>query len=240
MKNGLSIITICFNDKEALQKTVASVSKQTFTAYEQLIIDGGSTDATIDYLKTLKTNKKIKAWSEPDEGIYDAMNKGLQKARNAWVFFLNAGDCFLSEDALASVMPHCTEPNQLVYCDVTIRDKYTWLFKADHDAMRVHHQGLVYRKDLHEKYGPYLVGQGVTISDYIFFNQCKRENWKYLNINFAEIDATGVSASRKGFYQKMAVDLMFGRRKNFKTGLILILYPVYRAVKRFVRTISGR
>ena len=87
----LSIITINFNNLEGLKKTMASVLGQTWTAFEYIVIDGGSTDGSAAYIESQKD--KIDYWvSEPDSGIYNAMNKGIKVAKGEYLLFLNSGD----------------------------------------------------------------------------------------------------------------------------------------------------
>ena len=83
----LSIVTVCFNDYDALIKTFNSVKKQNFTNYEYLVIDGGSKDDTVKFLK--KNNEIIDYWvSENDNGIYDAFNKGIIKSKGKYIDFV--------------------------------------------------------------------------------------------------------------------------------------------------------
>ena len=98
----VSIITIIFNEKESLKKTINSVINQTYENIEYIIIDGGSTDGTIEVIRYYE--KQIDVWvSEPDNGIYDAMNKGLKLASGQWINFLNAEDTFFSNDTLSEI-----------------------------------------------------------------------------------------------------------------------------------------
>jgi len=88
---NISIITVVLNRKNQLEKTINSIISQTFKNYEIVIIDGGSTDGTLDVIK--KYSDVISYWnSEKDNGIYDAMNKGLKVATADYIWFLNAGD----------------------------------------------------------------------------------------------------------------------------------------------------
>lgn len=99
-----SVITVVYNDLENLKITCKSVTKQTFDDYEYIIVDGGSTDGTIDYLMDLsRNNLKIKYISEKDHGIYDAMNKGVKIANGDYIIFLGAADVFYSEEILKEV-----------------------------------------------------------------------------------------------------------------------------------------
>jgi glycosyltransferase involved in cell wall biosynthesis len=96
---AISIITVVYNAKELLEKTIHSVVNQTFKNFEYIIIDGKSTDGTLDLI--IKNESYINYWiSEPDKGIYDAMNKALHVARGNYVWFLNAGDLLESTHTL--------------------------------------------------------------------------------------------------------------------------------------------
>lgn len=97
-----SIITINYNNKEGLKKTIESVIHQTYCDFEYIVIDGGSTDGSADVLK--EYNDQITYWvSEPDRGIYNAMNKGIAKATGDYLNFMNSGDCFYASDILEKV-----------------------------------------------------------------------------------------------------------------------------------------
>lgn len=95
----LTIITINLNNKAGLQKTMESVFAQNFTDYEYIIIDAGSTDGSKELIE--KNQNKLVYWvSEKDEGIYNAMNKGIAKAQGDLVVFLNSGDYYVSDNLL--------------------------------------------------------------------------------------------------------------------------------------------
>jgi glycosyltransferase involved in cell wall biosynthesis len=103
MNNPLiSIITVVYNGVSTLEQTILSVINQTYKNIEYIIIDGGSTDGTVDIIK--KYEKHLAYWvSEPDKGIYDAMNKGIEKATGEWINFMNSGDWFYSKSVLTDV-----------------------------------------------------------------------------------------------------------------------------------------
>jgi len=95
----LSIITINYNNRDGLERTIRSVVGQTFKDFEYIVIDGGSTDGSVDIIK--KYSDRIDYWvSEPDKGIYNAMNKGVSKATGDYCNFLNSGDYFNRNDVL--------------------------------------------------------------------------------------------------------------------------------------------
>ena len=94
-----SIITVNYNNREGLRRTIESVIYQTCRDFEFIVIDGGSTDGSADVLK--EYNNQITYWvSEPDKGIYNAMNKGIAKATGDYLNFMNSGDCFYDEKVL--------------------------------------------------------------------------------------------------------------------------------------------
>lgn len=98
----LSIITINLNNVSGLRKTIESVVNQTFTDFECIIIDGGSSDGSVEIIKEF--NDRISYWvSEPDKGIYNAMNKGIEKSNGEYLLFLNSGDWLYSIDTLTDV-----------------------------------------------------------------------------------------------------------------------------------------
>ena len=98
----LSIITVNLNNLEGLKRTYESVVCQTFTDYEWLVIDGGSTDGSREFIE--QHQDKFAYWcSEPDKGIYNAMNKGIVRAKGEYLNFMNSGDCFASEETLTGV-----------------------------------------------------------------------------------------------------------------------------------------
>ena len=88
-----TIIIVSYNTKNEFIKTLNSVKRQTYKKYEVIIIDGYSNDGTIDLIKKIK-DKRINFLIEKDNGIYDAMNKGIKKAKGEWTIFLNSGDVF--------------------------------------------------------------------------------------------------------------------------------------------------
>lgn len=96
-----SVVTVCFNSADTIQDTVSSVMSQTYEDYEHILIDGASTDNTV--VRALAVNRNLTVFSEPDRGIYDAMNKGVRLSRGKYINFLNADDFhhpeFLSKNA---------------------------------------------------------------------------------------------------------------------------------------------
>jgi len=102
-KIKFSVITICYNDFEGVKSTLESVLSQTGVNFESIVIDGGSSDGTPEYLKKNDDINNLLWLSEPDSGIYNAMNKGIELASGDWLVFMNSGDKFVSANVLADV-----------------------------------------------------------------------------------------------------------------------------------------
>ncbi len=104
----LSIVTINYNNKNGLEKTIESVINQTYQDFEYIIIDGGSTDGSKDIIKKYKA--RLTHWiSEPDNGIYHAMNKGWKQANGEYFLFLNSGDYLYSPTIINVIIPFLTD-----------------------------------------------------------------------------------------------------------------------------------
>ena len=119
----VSIITVSYNTKFIIEKTILSVINQTYSNIEYIIIDGGSNDGTIDILNNY--SNKINYWiSEPDKGIYDAMNKGILNATGEWIIFMNAGDCFSNVNCIESVFKNSIDNKiYMIYGDINFITK---------------------------------------------------------------------------------------------------------------------
>ena len=162
-----SIITITYNAEQWLERTILSVLSQSYTNVEYIVIDGASTDRTVELIKQYEAG--ISYWvSEPDQGLYDAMNKGLRKATGDYVWFLNAGDTLYTADTLQSVVASLKKSVSLpdvLYGETQIVDaqgrslgmrrlkaprKLTW--KRFRMGMLVCHQSFVVKRSLAPEY----------------------------------------------------------------------------------------
>ena len=129
----LSIITINYNNKEGLQKTIDSVVCQTWRDFEWIIIDGGSTDGSKELIEQYQQH--FAYWcSEPDKGVYNAMNKGIAKAKGEYLNFMNSGDRFYAKDTLEQVFVNNTPNADMVYGDwIRIEKDNSDLMKAPNE-----------------------------------------------------------------------------------------------------------
>lgn len=164
LKPLISIITVVFNGKSKIEKTIKSIIEQTYKPFEYIIIDGASNDGTLEIIK--KYEKDISYWkSEVDKGLYDAMNKGLQAAKGEYVWFINAGDEIYSKDTLKEVMSSSAIPADVYYGETLEVDenrnvigmrrlktpeKLNW--KSLSMGMLVCHQSIIIKKSIVDNY----------------------------------------------------------------------------------------
>ena len=125
--NKLAIVTVCYNAAELIEKTIESVLSQTSQDYEYYFFDGASKDNTVEKIKETagrfpEASERIHITSEPDKGIYDAMNKAIDRVECEWMLFLNAGDMLADRDVLSKVIPELKEDVDFVYGNTVYRD----------------------------------------------------------------------------------------------------------------------
>lgn len=159
----LSVITIVYNNVKDIERTLLSVINQKYDAIEYIVIDGGSTDGTVDIIK--KHEEKISKWvSESDKGIYNAMNKGLKMATGDYVLFMNSGDEIYDLNTVSNIFSH--EPNADIYYGETemfnddweslgtrrhkVPEKFTW--RSFKYGMSISHQAIYIRREITEPY----------------------------------------------------------------------------------------
>jgi glycosyltransferase involved in cell wall biosynthesis len=155
----LSVITVVYNGAATLEKTILSVAGQTFKDMEYIIIDGGSKDATIDIIQ--KHAAHVTKWiSEPDKGVYDAMNKGVRMAEGEWIYFLGGDDLFHDSQVVSRVFAEASPADaDLVYGDV-LSPSYKGRYDGEFDFAKllvrnISHQAIFYRRTLFATFGEY-------------------------------------------------------------------------------------
>lgn len=209
----LSIITINRNNAVGLEKTMRSVATQTFKDFEYVVIDGASNDGSVEVIKKLEHEFACLKWvSEPDSGIYNAMNKGLHMASGEYIQILNSADCLASDDItekMLSALEELGEPSifygNMVKCfpdgyrfvdkgfagqEVTMMGMYTGTL--NHDSAYI-------SRDLFDRYGYYDESLKI-VSDWKWYLQAivlGGEKPKYVDMNVTLFDMTGISETNK-------------------------------------------
>lgn len=164
MKPFFSIITVTFNAASVLPPTLKSIKEQSYTHFEHLIVDGASRDNTLDVARNAGIEQMV-IHSEPDKGLYDAMNKSIAMAKGEFLIFMNAGDSFASVDSLARIASLATEDVDIVYGQTQIVNAQREVVGMRHltapevltaesfkRGMLVCHQAFVARKSIMPEY----------------------------------------------------------------------------------------
>ena len=202
----VTIITVCRNHAQELERTIRSVESQTWQEREYLVIDGASTDDTLDVIKAHEAS--ITRWvSEPDQGIYDAMNKGVRMAQGEWVIFMNAGDTFASDDTLQRVFGSPQDAD-VIYGDV-IKGELVKEAEAPRNAHRMfycHQSAFVRTRCLREF--PFDIRHRMS-ADFKQVKQLYLSGKTFLQLDFpvANFDTQGVSNKNRsaGLYDNIQV-----------------------------------
>lgn len=218
----VSIITVSFNAHKTLEDTILSVINQDCDDVEYIIIDGGSTDGTVDIIK--KYQDRITFWvSEPDKGIYDAMNKGTSISNGNWILFLNSGDLLL-ENVLNPLIKRINNNYSIIYGNIKILHKgdykirYPKNINSLHYTMPFCHQAVIVKKSLLIK-STFNINYKLS-SDFEFFLKNINQNFLYVPLTLVEYDLFGLS-------NKMAFDMMkeyFTIIRSFHTSLETLYY----------------
>ena len=199
----ISIVTICFNSANTVEETIKSVLGQDYPLLDYVIIDGGSTDGTVDILSRYK-HRFGYFCSEPDNGISDAFNKGIKNAKGDIICIINSDDILLP-GALNAVAEYYEEGVDIYRGNVIIRNKETGFAGRDIPSMKfplmpffvnVDHQGTFVTAQAHKKWG-YYDTKFKYMMDHDFLARCYQggAKFKYMPVDVAEFRLGGVSVA---------------------------------------------
>lgn len=215
----ITIITICYNSVATLEKTILSVAKQTYENIEYIIIDGNSNDGTIDIIKKHESN--ISKWiSEPDNGLYDAMNKGIAMATGDLIGILNSDDTFYSptviEDIIAfhSLNSYDASVGDIIQHNaegktVRVYSSKNWTPEKLKIGFMPPHPSIFFRKELFSHYGNYDLGF-VIGADYELITRFFLKNkivWNYSGITTTAMLVGGLSSSGSSSYKLITKEI---------------------------------
>ncbi|MBR5082886.1 MAG: glycosyltransferase [Bacteroidales bacterium] len=209
----LSIITINRNNASGLEKTMQSVAAQTYKEFEYIIVDGASTDGGIEVIESFESKFGHLKWvSEPDSGIYNAMNKGIRMASGDYIQILNSGDCLAKEDVTERMLCALgkTSGPSILYGNMVkcFPDGYRMVdksFAGQEITMlgmytgTLNHDPAYIRRDLFDKYGYYEESLKI-VSDWKWYLQAiilGGEKPKYVDMDVTLYDMTGISETNK-------------------------------------------
>jgi glycosyltransferase involved in cell wall biosynthesis len=199
-----TIIIPTFNASKSVSIALKSVLQQTFQNHEVLVVDGQSTDNTLEVIKNYKDNRII-CITEPDKGVYDAMNKGIQQARGEWLYFLGGDDYLNAKDVLQIIYHQLKKiKNNVLYGNVIIKGDSGWakdgqIYNGKYSMQRllrgnICHQAIFYRRS-------FLIDNNLIynlnypiLADWDFNIQCRlKTSFTYLNVIVAVFNAGGIS-----------------------------------------------
>lgn len=238
----VSVITVSYNSAQTIERTIKSVQSQTWDDLQHIVIDGGSTDGTLQIIE--RYQKTIAAYlSEPDNGIYDAMNKGMDLADGEIICFLNADDLYASPEIISKVVKSMKQADcQAVIGDVTFFKKNN----PDRDIRRYNssrftperlswgwmpaHPGLFLRSDVVQRVGRFKTNYQIAADFEYIIRVFHKTNITYVHIPdiLVRMQAGGVSTN--GLRSKMILNrevLRACKENNINTSLLKIFskYP---------------
>jgi glycosyltransferase involved in cell wall biosynthesis len=228
---SISVIIPVFNAKRTLPDALHSVWEQTFPAHEVLVIDGGSTDGTVEIIQA--NQSRITYWiSEGDGGIYDAINKGIQRAKGDWIYILGSDDALASTDVFETVASHLIQPASLVFGSIrNVNIKQSLVPEVHISSMQaliylkntLHQQSVFYRRSLFEKHS--FDTKLKVLADYDFHLHLflQGERGKHLDLVIAECEASGLSKQFKWSLYREEFRL---KRTRMGLAKALLLAPI--------------
>jgi glycosyltransferase involved in cell wall biosynthesis len=251
-----SIIVSTFNAASTLNACLDSVIRQTCSDFELVLIDGGSTDGTVEIADSFAAGlgARLVIHSGPDQGPYDAMNRGVGMATGAWLLFLGADDSLYESDTLARVSAFIREhePSDLVYGDVLMRStsmRHAGVFDLDRLLFETNicHQAIFYRRELFAGIGPYNLRYRLW-ADWDFNIRCFSNPAlviRYMDLVVAEYnDVTGLSGKAgedKEFKKRLPMFFLSSASETSRRALALLLRKESRqavagAFRRWLRS----
>ncbi len=242
----ISVVTVVFNGEAHLEQTIRSVIEQTYDNIEYIIIDGASTDGTREIIQ--KYDAYVSYWlSEPDQGIADAMNKGIQLAVGEYVLMLHADDYLLARDTIENAVQHLVEqPLIAAYCLYHEHDGARQLARPKLWNWRMNlkfsllHQAVMCHRKLFEQIGLFDTNFKIDM-DYDFFLRAYRQgiNVKCIQLPLSVMRRTGISSRidkaslRRRFLEEKAVHKKnaSGMWQHLMYAAYWLAYPLYRRCK---------
>lgn len=214
----ISIISVSYNCENAIEKTIKSLAMQTFKDFEYIVIDGNSSDETVPKIKEyLWYFQKTTVISEPDNGIYDAMNKGIANATGKYVFFLNFGDKFYDRDVLSCIAQKMHSNADIYYGNIQKsgrilkqKNKAT-LFNCIYREYMICHQSIFAKRELLQRFPFDLQYKLCADRDWLIRVLKEKCSIEYIDKAICVYDTQGQSSNLPKFLQE-------SRRISFKYG----------------------
>jgi len=238
----ITVVTVCYNAADVIELTIKSVLAQTYHNLEYIIIDGKSADGTMEIVGRY-ADKISKIVSEPDTGVYDAMNKGIRLATGDYINFMNAGDTFSSETAVADVVKQTNPDMDVIFGDSIMVDyngeKIVCLADTDVSMLKkrpvYRHNASFTRVELHKKV-PFALEKKEKFKYALDYNHIFNI-WKS-GASFQKVDVNVVTWDKRGLSDRNVqnVKLMFAISHQFcKPNIkerLMFMYDYLKALRR--------
>ena len=242
MKSPLiTIITVSYNAVATIEQTILSVINQSYSNIEYIIIDGGSTDGTVDIIK--KYADKIACWiSEPDKGIYDAMNKAIKIASGEWINFMNCGDSFYNNTVLEDVFNIADFSSDIIYGNTNyIYDVGNCMKKGTiatpENYMPFGHQASFSRTSLMKNRTFNLDYKICADRDFFHFAYKNNYRFEYIDIVIANYEAENGISSLNYINLVKEIGVIEGKNTYLIWKLKLILFIVTQKIKQYIKKV---
>ncbi len=239
----ITVITSVFNGVEYLEQSIQSILNQSYENIEYIIVDGGSTDGSVEILEKYEHEIDV-IISEPDRGIYDAWNKGLKVSSGEWISFVGCDD-FLETDAIEKYVGRINQANEEVdYLSSKVKLINAsgelirvwgspWIWNTFKWNMKTAHVGSLHNKLFFQKYGLYDIGYRVTGDYELLLRAGKNLKYLFLDEITANMRMSGVSnSSMRAFKEAFRAKRVTGKRNAFLCLMdFLFIYAVTRVHK---------
>jgi glycosyltransferase involved in cell wall biosynthesis len=233
----VTVVTVVYNEVKSIARTIESTLSQRYSNLEYVIVDGDSRDGTQDVVR--RYGSRIDLFiSEPDRGIYDAMNKAVARASGEYIIFMNCGDVFAGSEALAAVMQAASPGTEEAIFGAWVRIEQKGVQRTCLPSLTAglfNHQAIVYSRSIHRWHGDYVTVRGFTTADYLFFATliaANRTTVTTTDTSIAMIDVGGVSSGLQTLSQKHAIDFLCGHTSRSQLVAVVALHPAYSRLKR--------
>lgn len=235
----LSIVTIVYNDRKNIKSTIESVLNQTYEDIEFIVIDGDSNDGTQDIIKA-HIDRISYYISEPDNGIYDAMNKAINIASGDWLIFMNSGDIFYNNNVLESIFSNPPDAD-IIYGNHAPKDDTAKIITPRRlntfwKGLPFNHQSSLVRTHLYKEHKfdtKYTISSVHDFFYKLYKNDCK---FKYIDITVAIYDFNGISAtSFLWLLDNFRINLKYKEKSIFIVTLYLMRIGASRLKSKILK-----
>lgn len=240
----LSIVTVCWNSGATIERTIKSVFQQKFDDFEYIIVDGGSTDGTIEIIKRYEPLFAGRLFwkSEPDKGIYDAFNKGIKRSNGEYVWIVNSDD-WIEPDALSNIVKgieSIEKKNSVLAFSLNLVNKYGKVLSVcnppvnedslkvayQRDYIGIPHPATIVAKSIYTQYGDYDT-QYKIIGDMDWFHRVYAHSVPFYFFPVVITNMSNCGVSNMFSFRKSSKDRILYLKKNYKSGYARVIHYMY-------------